>query len=555
MTRKESAAKKEVREDAPEMTAIERNPFALLSASIRDDRKRIVELAEEKSFSGDHDACTKARSDLTNPRNRLSCELSWLPGVAPKKANELIALLRKDPEKLREAKGKVPAIAQANLIASAMELLDDDLSVEEWAAWIKDLAAATDGIKAEKILRDINEDRAISGFTEVKGVELIEAEINERLRAYKAAVKNALERQEPEKLTDIVTLVVDETTHHGENHAPTLIDDMVDVYILGTQAFLRREADKIIEALQKIPLLASDGETKVLAGIKTVKGAIEYWDKFAQPIQVSMKSRGMKHDLSRELARELRDLLIGLASEHDMIKAASALTDILKEVFAELPDFAEQAEKDSSDLIALAERNERDAAEMSYEAQLGTIFKDKLAISLKGIEWKGEKYPLESIKTVSWGGTRHSVNGIPTGTNYTINFSDGNRSQTIETRKQEVYSEFIQRLWQGVCVRLMFEMLIAFQEGKKLHFAGIAVDDNGVELTRAKFFKSEKVYVKWGDVHILNANGCFVIRSKTEKNVSCQMPYITTANAHVLEHIISTAFKSWRGRLSGLLEK
>ena len=45
---------------------LQQNPFTLLGVTTRDDRRRIVEQAEEKSLELDHDACQKARSDLTN---------------------------------------------------------------------------------------------------------------------------------------------------------------------------------------------------------------------------------------------------------------------------------------------------------------------------------------------------------------------------------------------------------------------------------------------------------------------------------------------------------
>lgn len=62
-------------------TALHQAPFALLGVTTRDDRRRIVELAEDKSLELDHDVCQKARSDLTNPRTRLRAEIAWLPRV------------------------------------------------------------------------------------------------------------------------------------------------------------------------------------------------------------------------------------------------------------------------------------------------------------------------------------------------------------------------------------------------------------------------------------------------------------------------------------------
>jgi hypothetical protein len=71
-------------------TVLHQSAFAVLGVTTRDNRKRIVELAEEKSLELDHDVCQKARSDLTNPRTRLSAEIAWLPGVSPRKATQLV---------------------------------------------------------------------------------------------------------------------------------------------------------------------------------------------------------------------------------------------------------------------------------------------------------------------------------------------------------------------------------------------------------------------------------------------------------------------------------
>ena len=54
------------------------NPFHILSASPRDNRRRIMELADERSLLLDSGKCMQARSDLTNPRKRLSAEIAWL---------------------------------------------------------------------------------------------------------------------------------------------------------------------------------------------------------------------------------------------------------------------------------------------------------------------------------------------------------------------------------------------------------------------------------------------------------------------------------------------
>ena len=69
------------------------NPFYILNATQRDNRHKIMELAEERSLLSDADACMAARAVLTNPRKRLSAEIAWLPGVTPERIYDILLLL------------------------------------------------------------------------------------------------------------------------------------------------------------------------------------------------------------------------------------------------------------------------------------------------------------------------------------------------------------------------------------------------------------------------------------------------------------------------------
>ena len=70
-------------------TVLHKNSFWLLGVTVRDDKRRIIEMSEEKSLELDHELCQKAQSDLTSPRKRLEVEMAWLPGVSPRKAMQL----------------------------------------------------------------------------------------------------------------------------------------------------------------------------------------------------------------------------------------------------------------------------------------------------------------------------------------------------------------------------------------------------------------------------------------------------------------------------------
>lgn len=339
-------------------TMLNKSPFALLGVTIRDDRRRIVELAEEKSLELDHDICQKARSDLTNPRTRLSAEMAWLPGVSPRKASQLVDALRQNPMAIREESG-LPTLARLNLMASAFETVKDSHDSDDLAEFIQEFAYLADELYPEEVLRDINEDRSVSGFPEVKTVEQIEDELSERKRYYRNAIKEALDRLPSAKLVQVMTDVVDGATLGGEDHAPGLIDDLVDSYEVETQGILQTEAGKIQGLIKTARESAESGESVVKTCVDKIDVVARNWDKIAQPIQLSSKARGIDHDSSRELAWAIRSLAIDLFNKHDMLKQSQRLTSLIREIFAEVPDVSEKIEEDAEALADIeSSRNE-----------------------------------------------------------------------------------------------------------------------------------------------------------------------------------------------------
>ena len=328
-------------------------------AGIRDDRHKIVALAEEKSLSIDPALCAKARTDLTNPRTRLTVEISWLPGIAPKKAAELVSLVAKDTQAIRDRATTITPLALANLMASAFEILSEDLSTEEWVCWILEIGTAAEKIDSNDVLRDINEDRIISKFPLIKGTDDIESELAERRIYYKDAIKHALDRLPSLKLLKVTTDAVESATGSGKKQAPALINDMVDSYALGIQTFLRQGADNILKLTAHIKTLPSQGEKVVLAQLDKLAEIVGKWDKFAQPIQVSLTSRGIEHDVSHKVAYAIRSLGIFLANDHNLLAGAAATTKILQECFSELPELSDRVDEDAKTLEDLTAKQQR----------------------------------------------------------------------------------------------------------------------------------------------------------------------------------------------------
>ncbi|MGY4828601.1 hypothetical protein ACVNIS_08495 [Sphaerotilaceae bacterium SBD11-9] len=542
-------------------SALHRSPFALLGVSSRDDRRKIVEQAEHKSLELNHDDCQKARSDLTNPRNRLGAEIAWLPGVSPRKASQLLDNLLRDPMSVRR-EGGIPTLAQCNLLAAAFNAVAADASADDLAVFIQQTARAVDELDADEILREINEDRSVSGFPEVRGVELIQSELSDRKRAYKNAIKGALDRLPPVALLSALTEAVHGATGGGANHAPELIDELVDSYAVEVQSVLEKEAETIQKLLRAARNSVSAGEASVAPFIEKIERVARNYDRFAQPIQLSAKARGIDHDPSRDVAFSIRSLAIDLFNGHGMLALSQRLTGLLQELFAELPDVSERVTEDARALAdiqvkrrqaeAQAKVQEQEwARDITYSADVGLVFKDSLSISPAGIEWKGQRYPLESITAVRWGAVRHSVNGIPTGTEYQIALANRSGSTVINLKKEATYTGFINALWRAVCVRLMIEMCEALKEGRSLNFGEVTVEDGSVTLVRRKLLgANERVRMSWNDVQVWNANGEFVVGSKSDKKVYGSASYMNHWNTHLLDHVVRGGFKKGVSRLS-----
>lgn len=530
-------------------TALHRSPFWLLGVTARDDRRRIVELAEEKSLALDQDACQKARSEITNPRTRLAAEIAWLPGVSPRRAEQLARQVLQAPMSIRAEKG-LPPLARANLMAAAFEAVGERDNADDIAKFIQELADLVESLNAEEVTRDINEDRAVSGFPEIKGPELVEGELGERRRYYRNAIKDALNRMPPAALITIMTDAVETATAGGEEQAPGLLDELVDSYEVETQQFLQKEAENVDRLIKAVRDTGRSGENAVKPLVDKLEVVARNWEKVARPIQLSAKARGILHRPSTDLAFSIRSLAIDLFNEHDLLSQSNRITKVLQEVFSQVPELAERVEQDAEALQnifrdrkqAEAQRDEW-AREITYRAEVGVMFKDTLAISPDGVNWKGQHFPLAAISRVRWGGVRHSVNGIPTGTTYTLAFGDNRAEAVVELRKQEVFSTFVDKLWRAVGFRLLTELLEAFKAGRQIPFGDAIVRDDGVTLTRHKFLGNERVQVGWDQTQIWTADGSFVIGAKDDKKTYSQLSYIGVPNVHILEQGIRMAFK------------
>ena len=334
-------------------------PFFTLGASSRDNRRRIMELADERSLLLDSNQCMKARSELTNPRKRLSAEIAWLPGLRPKRIEEVLSLLNSSPADTL-AVDKLSPIARANLIASGLGQLPN-YNTDEVSQWVLEISWTFEDVAPEELSVLINEERVASGFPEVSDISAIETEIQERRRHYRNVIKSALDKLSSKELVQAVTIVVEVATHDGDEQGPILIDDLVDSYEIEAQGFLEEEEGNIRTLVDKLRSAADNEKADSVLDpmVSQLIQVVKNWDVVAQPIQVSTKSRGLNHEASHRIAGLVRDLAIHLFNQHNKLNSSQQLTDMLLEVFAEVGEVAEQTAKDSEALADI--KKERDS--------------------------------------------------------------------------------------------------------------------------------------------------------------------------------------------------
>jgi hypothetical protein len=227
---------------------------------------------------------------------------------------------------IREESG-LPTLAHLNLLAAAFEAVDGEHDADDLAEFIMETAYLAEELSPEDVLRDINEDRAVSGFPEVRALDQIEAELNGAQAVLPwIAIKDALDRLPPMTLIQVMTETVDGVTSGGEDHAPGLIDDLVDSYEVETQGILQKEAENVHKLIKAAREHAGSGEAAVKPYVDKLDAVARNWDKIAQPIQLSSKARGIDHEASRDLAYEIRSLAIDLFNKHDMLAQSQRLT-------------------------------------------------------------------------------------------------------------------------------------------------------------------------------------------------------------------------------------
>lgn len=386
------------------------NPFYILHATQRDNRQRIIALTEEQSLLSDADKCMAARTELTNPRKRISAEVAWLPGVAPERVYDIVLLLESSAgnylscdnttstsadslaaalvrvpygkksniadevlETLKLSKGNfsevseflgirtLTPIARANLLAARMLRLPD-YTPDVVAEWILAIVQTFENINPSEVRAILNIEREESGFPEIMEPSDIRLEIQNCRHYYQQVIKFVLENIPSAKArVKALMTVLESVTDNDIGPWPILVEDTIDAYEEGAATFLET-VERNIEIQKKKIRIAADAETldvDFTSMVDEFLQTITDWDVIAQPIQLNKNRQGLRHDASHDVADCVRQLAIFLFNEYDKLDISQKILNVLQEVFTEIPAIVERITADLETLNRIVEQPEQ----------------------------------------------------------------------------------------------------------------------------------------------------------------------------------------------------
>ena len=329
-----------------------KNPFHILGATTRDDKIKIMDLAEDCRLLSDAKECMEAQSTLTRPQNRIAAEIAWLPGVDPAHVDSLLKQLD-SPHQTPPNIVDLPPLAGANFLIARSSCLTNIASTN-LLEWILAITYASERIAPEEVRVTLNEDRKISGFPQIADLSVITDGIQKQRDYYIDTLSSAIHSLSVTERARILTLTLETVLGNSNNRCPILIDELIQAYEVEVGNVLEKK-QKIITALDEklramVDAKSPDSELEPI--VNQLIEAVKDWDTIAQPIQLSKRSRGERHTDSFEIAGQVRNLAVDIFNDYGKYEISQKLLNLLPYVFAEVPEIVEPIEKDRKDLEA-----------------------------------------------------------------------------------------------------------------------------------------------------------------------------------------------------------
>jgi outer membrane protein assembly factor BamE (lipoprotein component of BamABCDE complex) len=353
-----------------------KNPFYILGATSRDDRETIVSLFEEKSLLYDYSQCQDALNILLNPRRRLFAEITWFIGISPESTQTIIEYFEflDNGQQTKEVNlEKYESIAYLVFLFNKI-LFSKFTDIYEFGYAILALNSCFEFLDPTEILFMINAERSISGFPAVTDISDIDSVLLEIRRTINSELDKKLRALPLFQYVELALMLTEQCIAGSSCCKGIIVEDIISSYELFIQSILDEKLQVIYSIKEELESVTISAPCSVL--VDKLILAIKDWDKYARPLQLIANVKGSSHSDSMRLTASIREMTASLYN-NTYIETDTALkiTKVLKEIFAELPEFAEVVDEDIQ-ILEQIKKNQKAEQQDIEEGDLGALKTD-----------------------------------------------------------------------------------------------------------------------------------------------------------------------------------
>ena len=351
---------------------LKENPFLILQVGPEATRTDIAGAAQALDLEEGGSRGREARRILITPRLRVQAEAAWVWSTGGATTPTAVTELVQSGGCGGEVWQRASPLGRLNASVAALDIrrtiFEEQGLLVSWTEPTDTILERMDMyaqvIEWKSVREHINATRKTAGFTPLQEDQALRKAIKQQIGDAVTAVKETLNERGSSHLVTTMTKLVDEATHKGEGRSGPLIVRLIEQYEVEAQQFFECE-DNTMEALKtRIRKRAKNGASDIVitGDVQVLMRVLNNWDKVAQPIQISKRSRGQRHEYSYETAKGIWDLSIELWNERDLRTAPRLIVREMQSIFAEEREMMEILTKDietmgQGDLPRSSDRN------------------------------------------------------------------------------------------------------------------------------------------------------------------------------------------------------
>lgn len=350
---------------------IQQNPFFILEASMNDNRKTLLQRAEDQSLLEDADVCESASTQLTNVKKRMTAEISWFPGTSDKTIKILLDSIGVNNEPVCES---LNPISRLNYLTAVLENLrpTTEEHLDILSRVLIELDQTYSGLNADEILGDINRSREIAEIPQINSVSIVESELSELRSNLKSVYSDTLSKLSLDAIIKVSTFISEKYANARLDGAGILIEDILGIYEIKIEVAINEQAKKVKRIIASVTTVTNNNENPNFIPNKVNEIIVETkeFDRYAQPLQLLAQEKGTTHKLSEEVGYEVRELAIDLHNNCNLTEESLKLSLALEKIFAELPRMHEKISEDVDTLKDLNLQNPNSKQSTIIQKQL-----------------------------------------------------------------------------------------------------------------------------------------------------------------------------------------